>query len=114
MPNTIKEDLPQYDFFSEIASNGLCWIERELENPKNKIRLATMFSGIGAVKYALKRLKISNEIIFASDYGVPQYGQRIFTIGFQENTVNFDFPKENSLQDYIESKPSLNKDSKST
>jgi DNA (cytosine-5)-methyltransferase 1 len=26
-----------------------------------------MFSGIGAIEYALKRLKISNEIVFASD-----------------------------------------------
>ncbi|VVH62007.1 Modification methylase [uncultured Gammaproteobacteria bacterium] len=67
MLNTIKEDLPQYDFLSETTSNGLHWTERELENPKNKIRLATMFSGIGAIEYALKRLKISNEIVFASD-----------------------------------------------
>lgn len=67
MLNIIKEDLPQYDFFSETSSNDLRWIEKELENPKNKIRLATMFSGIGAIEYALKRLKISNEIVFASD-----------------------------------------------
>ncbi|CAC9468246.1 DNA cytosine methyltransferase [bacterium endosymbiont of Bathymodiolus sp. 5 South] len=67
MLNTIKEDLPQYDFLSETTSNGLHWTERELENPKNKIRLATMFSGISAIEYALKRLKISNEIVFASD-----------------------------------------------
>lgn len=67
MLNTIKEDLPQYDFFPGAASNSLHWIERKLENPKNKIRLATMFSGIGAIEYALKRLKISNEIVFASD-----------------------------------------------
>lgn len=67
MLNTIKEDLPQYDFFPGTASNSLHWIERKLENPKNKIRLATMFSGIGAIEYALKRLKISNKIVFASD-----------------------------------------------
>jgi DNA (cytosine-5)-methyltransferase 1 len=67
MLNTIKEDLPQYDFFSETDFNSLHWIERKLENPKKKIRLATMFSGIGAIEQALKRLKIANEIIFASD-----------------------------------------------
>jgi DNA (cytosine-5)-methyltransferase 1 len=61
------KDLPQYDFFPEIASNGLNWTEKKLKNPKNKIRLATMFSGIGAIEYALKRLKISNKIVFASD-----------------------------------------------
>jgi DNA (cytosine-5)-methyltransferase 1 len=67
MLNTTKEDLLQYDFFPEIASNGSSWTEIKLKNPKNKIRLATMFSGIGAIEYALKRLKISNEIVFASD-----------------------------------------------
>jgi len=43
------------------------WINKELLFPKNKIRLATMFSGIGAVEFALKRLKLESEIIFASD-----------------------------------------------
>jgi DNA (cytosine-5)-methyltransferase 1 len=61
------KDLPQYDFFPEIVSNGLNWTEKKLKNPKNKIRLATMFSGIGAIEYALKRLKIPNKIVFASD-----------------------------------------------
>jgi DNA (cytosine-5)-methyltransferase 1 len=67
MLNTTKEDLLQYDFFPEIVSNDLSWTKIKLKNPKNKIRLATMFSGIGAIEYALKRLKISNEIVFASD-----------------------------------------------
>jgi len=31
------------------------------------IRLATMFSGIGAIEFALKRLQLKSEIIFASD-----------------------------------------------
>ena len=41
--------------------------QKKLSNPNVKIRLATMFSGIGAVEFALKRLKLSTEIIFASD-----------------------------------------------
>ncbi|MEA1983373.1 MAG: DNA (cytosine-5-)-methyltransferase [Campylobacterota bacterium] len=43
------------------------WHKKDLSNPNAKIRLATMFSGIGAVEFALKRLKLSTEIIFASD-----------------------------------------------
>mgnify|MGYP000904965257 CR=1 FL=1 len=33
------------------------------------IRLATVFSGIGSIEFALKKLKIKNEIIFACDNG---------------------------------------------
>jgi len=43
------------------------WIEKKFTNPKSTIRLATMFSGIGAVEFALKRLNLSSEIIFACD-----------------------------------------------
>lgn len=35
----------------------------------NKIKLATVFSGIGSVEFALKRLNIPNEIVFACDTG---------------------------------------------
>ena len=35
----------------------------------NKIRLATVFSGIGAVEFALKRMGLSYEIVFACDNG---------------------------------------------
>lgn len=35
----------------------------------NKIRLATVFSGIGSVEFALKRMGISHEVIFACDNG---------------------------------------------
>jgi DNA (cytosine-5)-methyltransferase 1 len=34
-----------------------------------KIKLATVFSGIGAIEFALKRLKIDHELIFACDNG---------------------------------------------
>ena len=35
----------------------------------NKVRLATVFSGIGAIEFALKRLGIETEIVFACDNG---------------------------------------------
>ena len=36
---------------------------------KNKLRIGTLFSGIGAAEFALKRLKIPHEIVFACDNG---------------------------------------------
>lgn len=35
----------------------------------NKIRVATVFSGIGSIEFALKRLNIEHEIVFACDNG---------------------------------------------
>ncbi len=43
------------------------WTDKEFENPNATIRIATMFSGIGAIEYALRRVKLKSEIIFASD-----------------------------------------------
>ena len=43
------------------------WVNKAFSNPQATIRLATMFSGIGAVEFALRRLKLSNKIIFACD-----------------------------------------------
>lgn len=43
------------------------WMTKELDNPNCTVRVATMFSGIGAIEYALKRLKLRTEIVFASD-----------------------------------------------
>ena len=33
------------------------------------IRIATVFSGIGAIEHALQRMQIKNEIVFACDNG---------------------------------------------
>lgn len=43
------------------------WREKEFSNPNTTIRIGTLFSGIGAIEYALKRLNIKTEILFASD-----------------------------------------------
>ena len=43
------------------------WTERELAYPNRMIRLGSLFSGIGAIEHALKRLNIRTEIQFASD-----------------------------------------------
>lgn len=43
------------------------WINKKFSFPNKQIKLATMFSGIGAIEFALKRLKLNYKIIFASD-----------------------------------------------
>jgi len=43
------------------------WTEKQFSNPNATLRIATLFSGIGAIEYAFKRLNINTEIVFASD-----------------------------------------------
>lgn len=82
--NKIIEDLKEYPSFKEVLrivndqltvaldkqtsiKFELNWKEKELSNPNAIIRIATMFSGIGAIEYAFKRLNIKTDIVFASD-----------------------------------------------
>jgi DNA (cytosine-5)-methyltransferase 1 len=43
------------------------WVNKKLKYPNTEIKLATMFSGIGAVEFAFRRLNLGTKIIFASD-----------------------------------------------
>ena len=52
---------------SEIDWDGINWVNRTFSHPGNKIRLATTFSGIGAIEYAFKRLNLNYQILFAGD-----------------------------------------------
>ena len=59
--NYMNSKMPKDYTFSES------WKNKKLSHPNRPIRLATMFSGIGAIEFALKRLQIKTDIIFASD-----------------------------------------------
>ena len=59
--NNMNLQMPYETTFSEN------WKSKKLLYPHRTIRLATMFSGIGAIEFALKRLKLKTDIIFASD-----------------------------------------------
>lgn len=50
-----------------IDEKGLNWSLRQFESPDKTIRLATTFSGIGAIEYAFKRLGLNYKIVFAGD-----------------------------------------------
>ena len=43
------------------------WRKYKFAFPKNSINLATLFSGIGAIEQAFKRLKLKHQIVFAGD-----------------------------------------------
>ena len=43
------------------------WRERKFLNPSKTIKIGTMFSGIGAIEYAFKRLNLKTKIEFACD-----------------------------------------------
>lgn len=50
-----------------IDATGLNWSLRHFSSPNKTIRLATTFSGIGAIEYAFKRLNLNYKIVFAGD-----------------------------------------------
>lgn len=43
------------------------WVEKEFSAPNKTVRLATSFSGIGAIEQAFQRLGLKHEIVFAGD-----------------------------------------------
>ena len=45
----------------------ISWENRKFEFPERKIRLATTFSGIGAIEQAFLRLGLNFDIVFAGD-----------------------------------------------
>ena len=50
-----------------IDFKGKSWVNRDFAFPDRTIRLATSFSGIGAIEYAMRRLGLKSKIIFAGD-----------------------------------------------
>lgn len=72
LENDLGEDVDKYGYVIEqliaaqkdIATN---WKDKQFSHPERKIRLATSFSGIGAIEQAFKRLKLNYEIVFAGD-----------------------------------------------
>ena len=49
------------------STKNVVWTKKPLSKPKAKVRVGTLFSGIGAAEHALQRLKLKTEIVFAGD-----------------------------------------------
>ena len=50
-----------------IDQSGDNWTEKTFKYPQKLIRVATCFSGIGAIEYALRKLNLNSQIVFAGD-----------------------------------------------
>lgn len=64
MPRQDATSLQQGLFDEEILID---WRDLSFSHPERTIRLATSFSGIGAIEHAFQRLGLKHEIIFAGD-----------------------------------------------
>lgn len=49
----------------EIATDS--WKKKSFSKKNNVVRIGTVFSGIGAIEHAFKRLKLNHKIVFAGD-----------------------------------------------
>ena len=56
----------EIDLFS-TGETLIDWRDLQFSHPERKIRLATSFSGIGAIEHAFQRLGLNFEIVFAGD-----------------------------------------------
>lgn len=63
---------------------------KNMKKEKNKLRVATVFSGIGAIEHALQRMNIPTEIVFACD--IDKYCK-------QSYFANYDIKEENWIED---------------
>lgn len=52
---------------NEISINTYDWRNTKFSYPDKEIKIATCFSGIGAIEQAFKRLKLNHKIVFAGD-----------------------------------------------
>ncbi len=65
--NNVSESLASYDYKQEKIIFDEDWRDKKLHNPNATVKIGTLFSGIGAVEHALKRLNIKTDVLFACD-----------------------------------------------
>jgi DNA (cytosine-5)-methyltransferase 1 len=63
----VKSQMNKYLSHQVSDNDEKDWRQKRFSNPNSTIRIGTMFSGIGAIEYAFKRLNLKTEIQFASD-----------------------------------------------
>ena len=67
--------------------NGNGWQSVDLKYPNKTIKVATMFSGIGANEYAFRRLNLATKIIFASD--IDPFVKQAYQANYNINNNNW-------------------------
>ncbi|MCZ2224117.1 MAG: DNA (cytosine-5-)-methyltransferase [Chitinophagales bacterium] len=88
--NIVNEQLTSYIAKQATLKFDQDWREKEFSNPSSVIRIGTLFSGIGAIEYALQRLNLKSDIKFACD---------IDSFVKQSYFANFDIKEENWYDD---------------
>lgn len=78
-----QEQQLSFDDLSEhlFASND--WRNKKFSKPNAHIRLATVFSGIGAIEQAFHRLNLNHSIIFAND--IDKFVKKSYLANYQLN-----------------------------
>lgn len=82
------------------------WRTKEFQFPDSTIRVGTLFSGIGAFEYALRRLKLKHEIVFAGDID-PFVKENYFNnydvseTAWHNDVTNFSAKKYKGLVDIV-------------
>ncbi|ANQ48039.1 DNA (cytosine-5-)-methyltransferase [Flammeovirga sp. MY04] len=84
LKNILNDGENQLEFTFE---NKESWVDKEVSFPDAKIKVATLFSGIGAIEYALRRLKIDTEIVFASD--IDKFVKQSYFANYQISEENW-------------------------
>ena len=65
MLNCVEANKEKQDNFSSL--DVIDWRDLTFSHPERTVNLATLFSGIGSIEQAFKRLKIKHNIVFAGD-----------------------------------------------
>ncbi len=85
--NMVNEQLTYYNTSQQTLKFQQDWRDKEFENPNATIRIGTMFSGIGAIEYALKRLNLKSEIQFASD--IDNFAKQSYFANYEIGAENW-------------------------
>lgn len=95
----LTEDLKEYEQKSEVINVvedhfvqksfkfEKDWRKKTLSNPSGTIRIGTLFSGIGAIEYAFKRLNVETEIKFACD--IDKFVKESYFANYNINEENW-------------------------
>lgn len=71
-----------------------------MQNRNTSIKVATVFSGIGSIEFALKRMGIDHEIVFACDNGERDNIEIDYEIEFEKiKNLNSKFEKHQYIED---------------
>ena len=83
----INENITNNTENQQILKFEKDWREKKFSNPNATINIGTMFSGIGAIEYALKRLNLKSEIQFASD--IDNFVRQSYMANYKINESNW-------------------------